>query len=80
MTTLTILTMSLEIKTEKQRMILGWVFAGMFFLLALVASFIFGTPNGRLLAPGVPIMIAVSSFLTVLSVYIYYISNPEVEK
>ena len=61
-------------------MMLGWVFAGAFFLLAFVSSFMFGTPNGGVLAPGVTIMVAVSSVLTILSVYIYYVSNPEAKR
>ena len=60
-------------------MLLGWVFAGAFFLVAFVSSFAFGTSDGNSLALGVPVMVGVSSLLTVLSVYIYYVSNPEVE-
>jgi hypothetical protein len=69
----------LKIQTERQRMILGWVFAGGFFLLAFVSSFVFGSPTGHVLAPGVVIMVVVSSLLVVLSIYIYYVSDPEEE-
>jgi hypothetical protein len=61
-------------------MILGWLFAGAFFLVAFVSSFAFGAPDGNNLAPGVLVMVVVSSLLTVLSVFIYYVSNPEVEE
>jgi len=61
-------------------MILGWLFAGAFFLIAFVSSFAFGTPAGRTLAPGVIVMVVVvSSLLTVLTIYVYYVSDPEVE-
>jgi hypothetical protein len=80
MTTMFMSSLGLEIRTERQRMILGWLFAGSFFLLAFISSFAFGTPDGNSIAPGVLVMVVVSSLLTVLSVYIYYVSNPEVEE
>lgn len=61
-------------------MILGWLFAGAFFLIAFVSSFAFGTPAGRTLAPGVIVMVVVSSLVVVLSIYIYYVSDTEEER
>lgn len=72
--------LDLAIETERQRMIFGWVFAGLFFLVAFISSFAFGTPNEDNLALGVPIMVVLSSVLIVLSTYIYYVSNPEVKE
>jgi hypothetical protein len=66
---------SLAVKTERKRMLTGWIFAGAFFLLTFISSFMFGSPNGRLVAPGVIIMTVMSTILIVLSVYIYYVST-----
>lgn len=61
--------------TERQRMIVGWVFAGLFFAVAFISSFLFGELKEGIVAPGVLIMIGASSILIIFSIYLYYVNS-----
>lgn len=65
--------------SERKRMYLGWIFAATFFLVTVISAYRFGDPDEQLVAPGVIVMVLLSSVLIIVSVYIFYITNMEDE-
>lgn len=65
---------------ERYRMYAGWIFAVLFFILALGSAYLLGEPNGMIVAPGVIVMVILSTVLILLSIYIFYVTSIEVER